>query len=82
MYCGQSARIADTAKLLDVPKHSYTVALLKAMPDFNDWIPHKEKSRSYKQIPSIKAFTDWLPASPRAAPYAIERMRQILNKSS
>lgn len=36
MYCGQSVESADTEKLVEAPKHPYTAALLKAMPDFND----------------------------------------------
>lgn len=60
MYCGQSVESADTQKLLDAPKHPYTVALLKAMPDFNDWIPHKEKLQSLPGRFSATAPSYWL----------------------
>lgn len=33
MYCGQSVESADTDKIIEAPKHPYTDALLKAMPD-------------------------------------------------
>ncbi|GAL11112.1 peptide transport system ATP-binding protein SapD [Vibrio astriarenae] len=46
MYCGQSVESASTKKLTKVPKHPYTVALLKAVPDFSEWVPHKQKLQS------------------------------------
>lgn len=48
MYCGQSVESAATKQILNAPKHPYTVALLQAMPDFNDWIPHKSKLQSLR----------------------------------
>ncbi|WP_439146561.1 peptide ABC transporter ATP-binding protein [Vibrio sp.] len=70
MYCGQSVESADTDKLLHVPKHPYTVALLKAMPDFNDWIPHKEKLQSLPgSIPPLQHLPIGCRLGPRC-PYA------------
>lgn len=43
MYCGQTIETADTKLLVEKPKHPYTVALLHAMPDLNQWVPHKSK---------------------------------------
>lgn len=43
MYCGQSVESASRTQILETPYHPYTQALLQAMPDFNDDIPHKSK---------------------------------------
>ncbi|SBS63178.1 peptide ABC transporter ATP-binding protein [Vibrio atlanticus] len=77
MYCGQSVESADTTKLLDVPKHPYTVALLKAMPDFNDWIPHKEKLQSLPgSIPPLQHLPIGCRLGPRC-PYAQRQCVEI-----
>jgi cationic peptide transport system ATP-binding protein len=42
MYCGQSVESGSRTQILESPKHPYTVALLRAMPDFSqETIPHK-----------------------------------------
>ncbi|MCE0492652.1 peptide ABC transporter ATP-binding protein [Vibrio salinus] len=46
MYCGQSVESATTEQIITEPKHPYTLALLTAMPDFSDAIPHKQKLHS------------------------------------
>ncbi|PTP90811.1 peptide ABC transporter ATP-binding protein [Vibrio splendidus] len=77
MYCGQSVESADTQKLLDAPKHPYTVALLKAMPDFNDWIPHKEKLQSLPgSIPPLQHLPIGCRLGPRC-PYAQRQCVEI-----
>ncbi len=43
MYCGQSVESANRKQILKTPHHPYTQALLQAMPDFNQDIPHKSK---------------------------------------
>lgn len=43
MYCGQSVESANRKQILQTPYHPYTNALLQAMPDFNQDIPHKSK---------------------------------------
>ena len=81
MYCGQSVESADTQKLLDAPKHPYTVALLKAMPDFNDWIPHKEKLQSLPgSIPPLQHLPIGCRLGPRC-PYAQRQCVQIPHTS-
>lgn len=70
MYCGQSVESADTAKILSEPKHPYTEALLKAMPDFNHAIPHKEKLQPLPgSIPPLKHLPIGCRLGPRC-PYA------------
>ncbi|WP_070963051.1 oligopeptide/dipeptide ABC transporter ATP-binding protein [Vibrio sonorensis] len=70
MYCGQSVESANTQKILNHPKHPYTVALLKAMPDFDDWIPHKEKLQSLPgSIPPLQHLPIGCRLGPRC-PYA------------
>lgn len=70
MYCGQSVESADTDKIIEAPKHPYTDALLKAMPDFNDWVPHKQKLQSLPgSIPPLQHLPIGCRLGPRC-PYA------------
>ncbi|GIB40334.1 peptide ABC transporter, ATP-binding protein [Vibrio cholerae] len=70
MYCGQSVESAETAKIVAEPKHPYTAALLKAMPDFSDWIPHKQKLQSLPgSIPPLQHLPIGCRLGPRC-PYA------------
>ncbi|MDF4927364.1 ATP-binding cassette domain-containing protein, partial [Vibrio parahaemolyticus] len=70
MYCGQSVESADTSKIIAAPKHPYTDALLKAMPDFNDWVPHKQKLQSLPgSIPPLQHLPIGCRLGPRC-PYA------------
>ncbi len=43
MYCGQSVESASRKEIVETPYHPYTQALLNAMPDFSEDIPHKSK---------------------------------------
>ena len=73
MYCGQSVESAPTKMLLDKPKHPYTVALLQAMPDFSQWIPHKSRLASLDgAIPSLEHLPIGCRLGPRC-PYAQSR---------
>ncbi|KEY91219.1 peptide ABC transporter ATP-binding protein [Candidatus Photodesmus blepharus] len=55
IYCGQAIESADTNKILKAPKHPYTDALLKAMPNFGRSIPHKKKLQPLTgSIPPLK----------------------------
>ncbi|GEM76990.1 peptide ABC transporter ATP-binding protein [Vibrio sagamiensis] len=75
MYCGQSVESADTQKLINEPKHPYTEALLKAMPDFSQWIPHKQKLQSLAgSIPPLKN----LPIGCRLGPRCPHAQRQCV----
>ena len=75
MYCGQSVESADTQKILNNPKHPYTAALLKAMPDFSHWIPHKEKLQSLSgSIPPLQH----LPIGCRLGPRCPQAQRQCV----
>ncbi len=77
MYCGQSVESADTNKILSEPKHPYTVALLKAMPDFDEWIPHKEKLDSLPgTIPPLQHLPIGCRLGPRC-PYAQKQCIEI-----
>ncbi|WP_117234565.1 oligopeptide/dipeptide ABC transporter ATP-binding protein [Vibrio maerlii] len=77
MYCGQSVESADTDKILTEPKHPYTVALLKAMPDFDEWIPHKEKLDSLPgTIPPLQHLPIGCRLGPRC-PYAQKQCIEI-----
>jgi len=70
MYCGQSVESAATKQILEQPKHPYTVALLHAMPDFSEWIPHKSKLHSLPgSIPPLQHLPIGCRLGPRC-PYA------------
>ncbi|MFC3023535.1 oligopeptide/dipeptide ABC transporter ATP-binding protein [Vibrio zhugei] len=75
MYCGQSVESAETPHLLQYPKHPYTVALLRAMPDFSDWIPPKQKLQSLPgSIPPLQH----LPIGCRLGPRCPHAQRQCV----
>ncbi|WP_162046608.1 oligopeptide/dipeptide ABC transporter ATP-binding protein [Vibrio taketomensis] len=77
MYCGQSVESADTDKILEKPKHPYTAALLKAMPDFAEWIPHKQKLHSLPgTIPPLQHLPIGCRLGPRC-PYAQRQCVEI-----
>lgn len=77
MYCGQSVESADTPKLLTAPKHPYTVALLKAMPDFTESINHKQKLQSLPgSIPPLQSLPIGCRLGPRC-PYAQRQCVEI-----
>ncbi len=77
MYCGQSVESADTNKILTEPKHPYTSALLKAMPDFSDWIPHKQKLHSLPgSIPPLQHLPIGCRLGPRC-PYAKKQCVEV-----
>ncbi|NLS11417.1 ATP-binding cassette domain-containing protein [Vibrio sp. SM6] len=75
MYCGQSVESADTNKILSEPKHPYTVALLQAMPDFTNWIPHKQKLPS---LPGAIPLLQHLPIGCRLGPRCPYAQRQCV----
>ncbi len=70
MYCGQSVESASTQNILAAPKHPYTHALLNAMPDFTQGIPHKQKLQSLPgSIPPLQHLPIGCRLGPRC-PYA------------
>ncbi|EJV8819121.1 peptide ABC transporter ATP-binding protein, partial [Vibrio parahaemolyticus] len=55
----------------------YTDALLKAMPDFNDWVPHKQKLQSLPgSIPPLQHLPIGCRLGPRC-PYAQKQCVEI-----
>jgi len=73
MYCGQSVESAATEDIVKTPRHPYTVALLTAMPDFSDAIPHKQKLHSLPgSIPPLQHLPIGCRLGPRC-PYAQRR---------
>ncbi len=70
MYCGQTVESASTQDILERAKHPYTMALLHAMPDFNQWIAHKSKLLSLQgSIPPLQHLPIGCRLGPRC-PYA------------
>ncbi len=77
MYCGQSVESASTEQILKAPKHPYTAALLKAMPDFSGNIPHKQKLQSLPgAIPPLQHLPIGCRLGPRC-PYAQRQCVEI-----
>lgn len=77
MYCGQSVESAATDQILSSPKHPYTVALLKAMPDFSEDIPHKQRLQSLPgSIPPLQHLPIGCRLGPRC-PYAQRQCVEI-----
>ncbi|MGR6830772.1 peptide ABC transporter ATP-binding protein [Aliivibrio wodanis] len=78
MYCGQSVESACRKDILDAPKHPYTNALLRAMPDFGkDGIPHKAKLESLPgTIPPLQHLPIGCRLGPRC-PYAQRKCVQV-----
>lgn len=57
LYCGQILESGETEKLFNSPYSPYTKAILHAMPDFSQPIPHKSLLGALKgQIPFIDSF--------------------------
>ncbi|MBM7036886.1 peptide ABC transporter ATP-binding protein [Vibrio ulleungensis] len=70
MYCGQSVESGATRKVLDGPKHPYTAALIKAMPDFASSDQHKQRLSSLPgSIPPLQHLPIGCRLGPRC-PYA------------
>ena len=61
MYNGHVVEKSEASKLFKNPKHPYTMALLKALPDFNS----KKLETIEGQPPSIKDFYAGCPFEPR-----------------
>lgn len=77
MYCGQTVESAATEQILNAPKHPYTAALLKAMPDFSDDIPHKQRLQSLPgSIPPLQHLPIGCRLGPRC-PYAQRQCVEI-----
>lgn len=77
MYCGQSVESAPTEKIIEAPKHPYTTALLKVMPDFNEKIPHKQMLQVLPgAIPPLKHLPIGCRLGPRC-PYAQKKCVQV-----
>lgn len=75
MYCGQSVESAATEEIIESPRHPYTEALLTAMPDFSDAIPHKQKLHSLPgSIPPLQH----LPIGCRLGPRCPHAQRQCI----
>lgn len=77
MYCGQSVESAGRQQILDTPHHPYTDALLRAMPDFNQDIPHKSKLESLPgSIPPLQNLPIGCRLGPRC-PYAQRKCVEV-----
>ena len=77
MYCGQSVESAGRKQILEQPKHPYTVALLHAMPDFSQGIPHKSKLESLPgSIPPLQHLPIGCRLGPRC-PYAQRKCVEV-----
>jgi len=55
LYCGQTVETATSKELISTPHHPYTQALMRAMPDFGQPLPHKSRLNTLNgSIPSLE----------------------------
>ncbi len=70
MYCGQMVETGSREVMLKSPHHPYTAALLNALPDFSQDLPHKSKLETLPgSIPSLQHLPIGCRLGPRC-PYA------------
>ncbi len=77
MYCGQSVESASRRQIVETPYHPYTQALLNAMPDFSQDIPHKSKLVTLPgSIPPLQHLPIGCRLGPRC-PYAQKKCVEV-----
>lgn len=77
MYCGQSVESASRQDILQNPHHPYTVALLQAMPNFDEQIAHKSRLNSLPgSIPPLQHLPIGCRLGPRC-PYAQRKCVEV-----
>ncbi|WMY95019.1 MAG: ATP-binding cassette domain-containing protein [Arsenophonus sp.] len=70
LYCGQTVESANPKELLTRPHHPYTQALIRAIPNFGNPLPHKSRLNTLSgSIPSLKHLPIGCRLGPRC-PYA------------
>ncbi|WMY95822.1 MAG: ATP-binding cassette domain-containing protein [Arsenophonus sp.] len=70
LYCGQTVESATPTELLTRPHHPYTQALIRAIPNFGNPLPHKSRLNTLSgSIPSLKHLPIGCRLGPRC-PYA------------
>ena len=65
MYCGQTLESASSDELISSPQHPYTQALIRAMPDFGQTLPHKSRLNT---LPGVIPSLEHLPLGCRLGP--------------
>ncbi len=75
LYCGQTVESGSRAQVINSPKHPYTEALLKAVPDFAGTLTHK--SQLYALPGSIPAIQH-LPIGCRLGPRCPNAQRKCV----
>lgn len=75
LYCGQTVEVAASKNLISTPHHPYTQALMRAMPDFGQPLPHKSRLNTLNgSIPSL----EHLPIGCRLGPRCPYGQRQCI----
>lgn len=70
LYCGQTVESATPEDILQRPRHPYTQALIRSIPDFESPIPHKGRLNTLPgAIPSLEHLPIGCRLGPRC-PYA------------
>lgn len=70
LYCGQTMEIAPNEALMNLPHHPYTQALIRAMPDHQQSLPHKSALNTLPgSVPSLEHLPIGCRLGPRC-PYA------------
>lgn len=77
MYCGQTVESARSEALMQNPHHPYTQALIRAMPDFGQPLPHKSRLNTLPgSIPSL----EHLPLGCRLGPRCLYAQRDCIQR--
>ncbi len=70
LYCGQTVESATPEDILQRPRHPYTQALIRSIPDFESPLPHKGRLNTLPgAIPSLEHLPIGCRLGPRC-PYA------------
>ncbi|PHM28580.1 putrescine export ABC transporter ATP-binding protein SapD [Xenorhabdus budapestensis] len=65
LYCGQTVESATPDELLVTPRHPYTQALIRSIPDFDSPLPHKSRLNT---LPGVIPSLEHLPIGCRLGP--------------
>ncbi|CDL87933.1 putrescine export ABC transporter ATP-binding protein SapD [Xenorhabdus cabanillasii] len=65
LYCGQTVESATPDELLVTPRHPYTQALIRSIPDFDSPLPHKSRLNT---LPGVTPSLEHLPIGCRLGP--------------
>ncbi|WPM85827.1 putrescine export ABC transporter ATP-binding protein SapD [Apirhabdus apintestini] len=75
MYCGQTVETEPSEELIVTPHHPYTQALIRAIPDFGNAMPHKSRLNT---LPGAIPLLEQLPMGCRLGPRCPYAQRECI----